>query len=206
MQHDNVIAFPPAAARRAAISASSVVQFADPQRHIPQEVRKVDERFAGAGTPPAPAAVSIRPLSEIGRNERLRFKRRETWRQVEAKLDYAKAWRHLHSTIHMAFDRGVLDQLQFCAAWLKELHRFDEPWRLDNLLLEDVRIAERELMLTPAPAGAMVDWKRKVANHPWYRLDGGSIEGPIERAIARDVAWLDAHPARQSASRHRSQD
>ena len=63
-----------------------------------------------------------------------------------------------------------------------------------------VMVAERELLLTPAPTVAALDWKRKRAKHQWYRLKDGSLEDEIERANDADQNWLDAHPARQCRS------
>ena len=63
-----------------------------------------------------------------------------------------------------------------------------------------VMVAECELLLTPAPTVAALDWKRKRAKHQWYRLKDGSLEDEIERANDADQNWLDANPARQCRS------
>ncbi len=145
------------------------------------------------------ALASDRVLSETGRNEQLRQARSNVWRRVEAKLDYCRAWRDLHFRIGVAHGRGVLGQI-YCPTSLQRMHDFDQPWVLDNELLGFVMNAERELLLTPAPTVAALDWKRKRAKHVWHRLKDGSVENEIAQAIALDEKWLDDHPARQCRS------
>lgn len=145
------------------------------------------------------AMVDEALVDPIGWNERLRSARSNVWRTVEAKLDYARAWRDLHCKIRRAFDRGVIDRLD-CPTSLQAMNDFKQPWILDNELLNDVMVAERELLLTPAPTVAAMNWKRKRAGHQWYRMPDGSIEKEILQAIDADQNWLDAHPARQCRS------
>jgi hypothetical protein len=135
----------------------------------------------------------------IGHNERLRDARKDAWRKAETTLEYWRNYRQLHLTIGRACDCGVLDQLR-CPVLLQKKHDFEKPWILDNQILGDVMMAERRLLLTPAPTAAALELKRKLAKKRWYGLDDGSIETEIERAIADDEAFLKAHPARQCKS------
>jgi hypothetical protein len=60
-------------------------------------------------------------------------------------------------------------------------------------LLAFWRAAKRMLLLTPAPDRQAIEWKQR-------QLKGdkgcGIKPGELERAIAKDVAWLKAHPTR----------
>jgi hypothetical protein len=58
------------------------------------------------------------------------------------------------------------------------------------------RAAKRVLLLTPAPDRQAVEWKqRKLKGDKGLRYC--SIKpGELERAIAKDIAWLKAHPTR----------
>jgi hypothetical protein len=70
-------------------------------------------------------------------------------------------------------------------------------------LVDTWREAVVKQLLTPAPNVAAVAWKRA-------KLSGGAFShlpvkaDRVERAIADDIAFLDAHPARQSNRRRQS--
>lgn len=152
----------------------------------------------------------IAALSETGRNEQLRRKRRDVWQAAEAKVAYWEAWSRLHSAIERTQRCDVLDGLG-CPAVLRRMHDSDEPWILDNEIRQRIRAAEIEMLLTPAPTVAALKFKKAKLLHPWYRRDADadaeylrkhfklplSPFRDIEQAIADDEAWLEAHPARQ---------
>lgn len=149
-------------------------------------------------------------LSEPGRNKKLRLDRRAAWRRAKHKLDYWSAYQKLHFAIYN--NREVLDDLE-CPAALRRKHGdFSEPWILDNELLNRAQAAEVDLLLTPAPDVASLNWKQRRVKHQWYqppnadteylRRHYGHKQSPfrdIEHAIADDEAWLEAHPARQQS-------
>lgn len=85
------------------------------------------------------------------------------------------------------------------------MNEFEAPWKLDNYIRGDIMMAERALMLTPAPTLASLDWKRKRAKHTWYRADDGAVDREIQLAIDADQNWLDTHPARQRTTKRRPQ-
>lgn len=60
------------------------------------------------------------------------------------------------------------------------------------------REAPMKLVLTPAPDGAAVAWKRRTLASGQHKHTDTEPEW-IERAIADDVAFLTAHPVRQSS-------
>lgn len=157
----------------------------------------LDELLSEDAPPVRSTPVPV--LSETGSNERLRRDRKQVWRKVEAKLAYCQAWRELHHQIDRVLDLGLTNQVH-CPAELQQMHDPEEPSILTLALLGFVMNAEREMLLTPAPTVAMLDWKRKRAGHQWYRLKDGSLEDEIQRAIDYDDAWLKAHPARQCHS------
>lgn len=169
-------------------------------------------QFNAVRRQPLPPAADGSPLSETGRNEQLRRKRRDVWHRMSTKLDYWTAWRKLHSEINRAFDCGFLDELD-CPAPLIKMHDFEKPYLLDNEIRHSIQAAEIELLLTPAPDVAAIQWKRKTFAKSWYQCEDADAvflrkhfrDKPppfrdIERAIADDEAWLMAHPARQCRS------
>lgn len=139
-------------------------------------------------------AASARPLSEIGRNERLRLDRGEAWKAAEAKLVYWQAWQDIHVAISDARRQGVIDNVN-CPASLQKMHEVEDFWKFRIELLNYCDAAERDLMLTPAPTVEKLKWKRNRSKG--YCLSDGTLDPEIARAIADDQAWLDAHPGRQ---------
>jgi hypothetical protein len=62
-------------------------------------------------------------------------------------------------------------------------------------IVESYRDALRRQFLTPAPDVVSIDWKRRQ-----LRKTFGVNKERVEKAIAEDVAFLDAHPTRNSRS------
>jgi hypothetical protein len=68
---------------------------------------------------------------------------------------------------------------------------------MDGTLVDTWREAVVKQLLTPAPDGAAVAWKRaKLAGRGFSHLPTKAER--IERVIAEDLAFLAAHPVRQS--------
>ena len=60
------------------------------------------------------------------------------------------------------------------------------------MILESYREALNKQLLTPAPDMSSVNWKRH------KKTEYGVKKELVEKAIADDIAFLDAHPARTS--------
>jgi hypothetical protein len=77
---------------------------------------------------------------------------------------------------------------------LKEARAFDYERR--SFVLESYRDALGRQLLTPAPDVAAVIWKRQHKNESCLDIELADIE----KAIAEDVAFLEAHPTRKARS------
>jgi hypothetical protein len=128
-----------------------------------------------AGMPP--------PTTITGKNARLRSARWEVWRRARAVTDY---WRALldfnHAVLHAK--RHGLKEAQAHVGISEEAR-----WPI----LESYREAIGKQLLTPAPDVAAVNWKRqRLSKSFWVKKE------LVEKAIADDIAFLDAHPTRNS--------
>jgi hypothetical protein len=79
-------------------------------------------------------------------------------------------------------------------------HNPDERWTL----LANWRQAIAQQLLTPAPDTAAVAWKRAALARNDYVIGRNIEKARVERAIADDLAFLAAHPVRQSNRRRQS--
>ena len=128
-------------------------------------------------------------LTITRRNKRLREQRYDVWRTVSASTHYWRAMLDLHDAIMIGQGNGI-----------PELSRHPPKTYEDRgPLLENLRKAEINQLLTPAPSAALVKWKQQVFAQGKYVK-----EEQIEKAIADDLAFLAAHPARRArmAPRH----
>ena len=75
-------------------------------------------------------------------------------------------------------------------------HNPDERWTL----LANWRQAIAQQLLTPAPDTAAVAWKKAALAAGQHKFTDVKTER-VERAIANDLAFLAAHPVRQSRRR-----
>jgi hypothetical protein len=123
------------------------------------------------------------PLTETCKNQRLRNVRREVWRDATASTSYWRARPDWHSALGFAQSRGIADADRFPPA--------DNESRLS--LVDRWRAALVKQLLTPAPDIGAVAWKRAQLRAENYRYSGVKPEH-IERAVADDVAFLEAHP------------
>jgi hypothetical protein len=105
-------------------------------------------------------------------------------------MDYWRAAMKMKSAISCVQNYGAFegDQHEFVT---------DETY---GTLVTKWRAVWACLMLTPAPNGRELNWKRDQIKGKKWKYNGLSAER-IERAIADDVEWLEAHPvARASAT------
>jgi hypothetical protein len=70
-------------------------------------------------------------------------------------------------------------------------------------LVDSYRVALAKQFLTPAPDTASVKWKQIALAGDKHRYNGVRTER-LEHAIADDLAFLAAHPVRQSKRRRQS--
>jgi hypothetical protein len=126
------------------------------------------------------------PVSETGKNHRLRQLRYDHWRDADMETRYWRAKMKFADACDFAGRHGLDDALQY---------EFPEHMELVTAW----RQAYVRQLLTPAPTVGAGVWKRSAFAQGQHRHIGIK-PGPIEQAIADDVAWLAAHPVRQSRS------
>ena len=127
------------------------------------------------------------PLTETAKNGRLREKRNQIWRKADAATRY---WRVRMDFDHAVYDGSVVRRSRRAAYHPVVDHK-------DLQLVERCREALVKQLLTPAPDLRSVTWKQAALAQGQYRYVGVSDQR-IERAIAEDLAFLAAHPMRQS--------
>ena len=122
--------------------------------------------------------------TETGRNHRMRLQRRAEWWKAEAAT---RLWRQLFELIgavDFAMSRGVTEAAQYCR---EDRFVYVKRWRK----------ALMQQLLMPAPDAGAIAWKLRTFAAGQHEHTDTKPER-IERAIAADRAWLDAHPVRQS--------
>jgi hypothetical protein len=144
-----------------------------------------------------PRKVSCRPLvgppaalSSTGKNKQLRKQRAEFWRAADATVNYWQARMRFEDAIEIA---------RHCGAPAASRHPEKTPE--DRMpLLKHYRAALAEQLLTPAPNIASVNWKQAVVDGDGYVFVECVKKEQVEKAIADDLAFLAAHPARRARS------
>jgi hypothetical protein len=133
---------------------------------------------------------STETLSTTAKNGRLREKRKEIWRMAEAATRY---WR-----LRLDFDSAVehAQRMEIPEGRYHPIADFKDRPSMVRLFRE----ALVKQLFTPAPDGASVKWKQAALAGRQYRHTAVKPER-IERAIADDLAFLAAHPVRQSKRR-----
>jgi hypothetical protein len=120
------------------------------------------------------------------RNKHLRDARKDAWREADTIREYWKARLEMERAIARAQRRGVAEG---------DAHPPYDPndrWTI----LANYRHAIAQQMLTPAPDGTAITWKRaQLAGRGFKHLPTKAER--IERVIAEDVAFLAAHPTRR---------
>jgi hypothetical protein len=128
--------------------------------------------------------------STTARNGKLRQKRKKLWREAEAVTRYWRA--------RLDFD-GAVEHAQ----------RMEIPEGRDHPIADSddrypmlgrYREAIVKQLLTPPPDGASVAWKQNALARGKY-LHTGLTPEHLELVIAQDLAFLAAHPVRQSNRR-----
>jgi hypothetical protein len=122
------------------------------------------------------------PTTTTGKNARLRRARWEVWRRADAVTRYWCALLNFHGAVLYAKRNGLKD-----ARAHVEISE-DGRWSI----LDRYRDALNKQLLTPAPDVASVNWKRRELK------SYGVKKELVEKAIADDIAFLDAHPTRNS--------
>jgi hypothetical protein len=125
------------------------------------------------------------PATETARNSRIRIARRDAWWHADRVADYWRARFDWHGALEVAQEYGIADSASFPSA--ENENRFG--------LVDKWREAVAKKLLTPAPDLGAITWKRaklKSSDFPHLPVK----KERVERAIADDVAFLEAHPTR----------
>jgi hypothetical protein len=125
------------------------------------------------------------PATETAKNARIRTERHEGWWLAERVADCWKARLDWHAELGTAQKNGIGDSASFPSAENGTRYGLLDKWRE----------AVVKKLLTPAPDLRAVTWKRaQLAGRSFSHLP--TRKERVERAIADDVAFLDAHPTR----------
>jgi hypothetical protein len=133
-----------------------------------------------------------RPLSATAANGRLRTERHEVWRMAERATCYWRRRLEFESAVECVQSMGMPEG---------RLHAPVDPGYRQPMV-DKWRAALVRQLLTPAWGVASVNWKQTTLaseRRGYYCLDVKPER--IERAIADDLAFLAAHPVRQSNRR-----
>jgi len=133
-------------------------------------------------------------LSTTAKNGRIRQERREVWQMAEAATRYWRTLLDFQSAVSWAQQMGVPEGRD---------HPADPEDRDRQMNVEKYRAALVRQLLTPAWDVASVNWKQMALARGQHLYTGVKSER-IERAIADDLAFLAAHPVRQSNRRRQS--
>jgi hypothetical protein len=154
----------------------------------PKPGKKFNLRVTVSADRPEPGTQ--RDVSGTAENFRLRQSRYYAWREAASIMDYWRAAMKMKSAISCVQNYGTPegDQHEFVT---DETH---------GMLVTKWRAAWACLMLTPAPNGRELNWKRDQIKGKKWKYNGLSAER-IERAIADDIEFLRSHPTRQSRKR-----
>jgi hypothetical protein len=131
-------------------------------------------------------------VSETAKNGKLRENRKELWRMAEAARLYWRARITFHDALSLAQSMEIPEGHYHPVADSDDRMPMVRRWR--EALVRQV--------LTPAPDANSVKWKQAM-------LDSGNLKYAdveterVERAIADDVAFLEAHPTRRSIAASR---
>jgi hypothetical protein len=130
------------------------------------------------------------PLTETCRNSRLRIARRDAWWRAGRVTDYWRARLDWQSALETAQRHEIADSASLPLPGKESRFGLVDRWRE----------AVVKQLLTPAPDAAAVTWKRaQLARQDFNYLPTKAER--IERVIADDAAFLDAHPVGQSKRR-----
>jgi hypothetical protein len=125
------------------------------------------------------------PATETAKNSRIRIARRDVWWHADRVSDYWRARLDWSSALGLAQQYGIADSASLPSAENESRFGLVDKWRES--------VAKK--LLTPAPDLAAITWKRaklKSSDFPYLPVK----KERVERAIANDVAFLEAHPTR----------
>ena len=122
-------------------------------------------------------------------SKELRQQRHDVWRKACAATRYWRAMLDLLDAILIGQSNEIPE-----TSGSPKTH--NDRWPL----LENYREALVKQLLTPAPTAALVKWKQQVFAQGQCKYANVTDE-QIEKAIADDLAFLAAHPARRARSR-----
>lgn len=138
-------------------------------------------RTPGADEPPR-----RRPpdgLTRTAKNTRLRAARWDVWRKASILTDYWHAFLKFTEAVALAKRYGLNEaRTHGEETWEQTL---ETRWSI----FDSYREALGKQLLTPAPNMASVDWKRRHMGKAT-----GVKKELLEKSIADDIAFLDAHP------------
>lgn len=121
-------------------------------------------------------------LTTTAKNARMRSARHKAWRRADALTGYWHAVLDFELAASIAKKHG-----------LKEARAQIETGPVArSSFLASYRDALGNQLLTPSPSVASVNWKRRKMSKAYYMK-----KELIEKAIADDIAFLNAHPTRQ---------
>lgn len=130
------------------------------------------------------------PTTELDRakrelNRRLRHSRGHDWEDAGTAVEFWKALLEFQHAIRWAKYRNLPMAREYPEHTSQDESRSRDQWRA----------ALVKQMLTPAPDMASVIWKRRMLAAEHHRYCKPPVEAEkIERAIADDLAFLEAHP------------
>jgi hypothetical protein len=130
---------------------------------------------------------STEAMTATAKNGRLREQREESWRRAEAATRY---WR-VRMTFHDAISQA--QRMEISEGRNHPIVDSDDR----TPIVRQWREALARQVLTPAPDANSVKWKHVVLDSGDLAYTGVKPER-VERAIADDLAFLAAHPVRQS--------
>jgi hypothetical protein len=125
-----------------------------------------------------------KPLTTTAKNARLRSARWEVWRRADTLVNYWHALLKFTDAVSRAKRQGLEEALSHVET------SGAERWQI----LDSYRDALGKHLLTPAPDVASVNWKRQRLSKSY----NGVKKELVEKAIAEDIAFLNAHPARKA--------
>jgi hypothetical protein len=174
-----------------ALVTQAIDGFLQEQQHSPLPGLRV---VGGLDTEPAPTVEhGAEEISDTCRNGRLRHRRRAAWRAADAARIYWRARWKLENAIAVAQSSGIAEGSNHPIRHWTASDGGQE-------MLANYREAIGKQLLTPAFDRCAVTWKKaalKAGDHEYT----GVTTARAERAIADDLAFLAAHPVRQSKRR-----
>jgi hypothetical protein len=167
-----------------------------PRRFTPKIVGGIDhlpnDQSRKQSTDAHESADARRPaesLSITAQNGRLLKKRYEAWRAAGAATRYWRAQLDFHDALWCVQRRGMSEGRSHPAVDSEDRQALVDKWRA----------AFVKQLLTPASDAASVAWKQNALTRGKYQYTGLKPER-LKHAIDDDMAFLAAHPVRQSNS------